>query len=321
MTAMPPIHRTRETAALVQSLLGEGPHPVSAVLACGVTRAQVRAALAAGTLVRFRHGVIGLPVHGGTGTEQDLLDDIERHVHEAAAILAAMDVEAFVARESAGLLLHQPAMRPGPRVPPLVHITSPRHGRILRGAHLRVADVPDEDRTMAYGLPLTSLARTALDLARFRPLPESLVVLDAALRQVPRRELYETLDRTPFVYGRAGLRRAIELADRRSESPLESASRGHFLDADLPAPELQAWVTDEDGLRHRLDFLWRKHLVIGEADGWGKLRDGNALRAEKTREDSLRRMGFLFVRWTSDELWRTPARVLKRLTDALRERQ
>lgn len=316
---MPPIHRTQETAAAVLSLLGEGPHPVAAVLASGLTRGQVRAAVEAGTLVRFRHGVVGVPIDRGLGSGGDPLAEREHHVALAVGILAAMDAEAWVSRESAGLLLHQPTMRPGPRVPEEVQITSARHGRIMRGAHLWIADVAEEDRYAAYGLPVTSVARTAIDLARFRPLPEALVVLDAALRSVPRRDLYGALDRTRFVYGRAGLRRAIEAADRLAETPLESASRGLFIEADLPRPELQAWVVDDDGRRHRLDFLWRTLRVIGEADGWGKLRDRKSLRAEKVREDSLRRMGYRFVRWTSDETWGAPQRVVTRVTEALRD--
>lgn len=313
---MPPIHRTRETAAQVLSLLGEGPHAVAAVLASGVSEGQLRAALRAGTLVRYRHGVVGVPHDGGGGA--DLLDELERHLATAIGILAAMGSDAHVSHASAGLFQDAPTLRPGPRVPDLVNISSERHGRVLRGAHLWIADVPAQDRDTAYGIPVTSVARTAIDLARFRPLSESLVVLDAALRRMPRRDLYECLDRTSFVYGRAGLRRAIAAADRLAETPLESASRGLFIDADLPPPELQAWIVDDDGVRHRVDFLWRRHRVIGEADGWGKLRDRESLRAEKTREDSLRRRGYRFVRWTSDETWGSPTRVVRRVAEALR---
>ena len=161
------------------------------------------------------------------------------------------------------------------------------------------------------------MARTALDLAIGRPLPESLVVLDAAAARLGPRALMAAYDRIGRVRGIGDLARAIRLADGRSESPLESASRGVMIDARLPRPELQQWVTDDDGRSWRVDFLWRGHRVIGEADGWVKYETIEDLRAEKVREDALRRAGWTIVRWTSDELWSTPMLVIARIARAL----
>jgi hypothetical protein len=114
-----------------------------------------------------------------------------------------------------------------------------------------------------------------------------------------------------------GLAEAISLADPRAESPLESASRGYLHEVQLPLPELQAWIRGADGRHYRVDFLWRDRRVIGEADGWVKYTDLSDLRDEKRREDALRAAGFVMVRWTSDELWRTPDTVMARLRSAL----
>jgi very-short-patch-repair endonuclease len=87
--------------------------------------------------------------------------------------------------------------------------------------------------------------------------------------------------------------------------------------AGLPAPELQAWVQGADGRPYRADFFWRKQRVIGEADGLVKYATIDDVRAEKRREDALRQAGYALVRWTSQELRRTPDRVMARLRHAL----
>jgi very-short-patch-repair endonuclease len=88
--------------------------------------------------------------------------------------------------------------------------------------------------------------------------------------------------------------------------------------AGLPSPELQAWVQGADGRPYRADFYWRERRVIGEADGLVEYGSIDDVRAEKRREDALRQAGFALVRWTSEELRRTPDRVLGRLRYALR---
>ncbi len=147
-------------------------------------------------------------------------------------------------------------------------MTAPRSGRLERGVLVREGLVDPRDRVVVDGVRCTSIARTALDLARGRPLAESLVVLDAAVQRVPVEDLTSAYGRLPGRRGLRALAEAMSLADPRSESPLESASRGVIIHAGLPLPELQAWLTGVDGRAHRVDFLWRAHRVIGEADGW-----------------------------------------------------
>jgi very-short-patch-repair endonuclease len=76
-------------------------------------------------------------------------------------------------------------------------------------------------------------------------------------------------------------------------------------------------VTGADGRSYRADFLWREHRVIGEADGMLKYTSIEDVRAEKRREDALRQAGYVLVRWTAEELRRTPDRVIARVLTAL----
>lgn len=310
--AVPPVHLTRETARHVAAALGLGPVLVGDVLASGVSKGRLRSAVAAGTLRKVRHGVVQVvELEAPVPVDDPYAVDRDR----AAATLASMGDEAMLGHATAQMLWQLPALRPGP-VDRDIWVVSSRHGEVQRGVHLRIGEVSDEDRAVVDGLRCTSLPRTAIDVARFRPLPEALVVLDAALRQVTISDLRDALDRHPMSYGRRGLEEALRESDARSESPLESASRGLMVVARLPRPLLQRTVWAE-GRAYRLDFLWDDAKVAGEADGWGKLQSVDDLRAEKVREDALRRRGLHVVRWTSDEVWRRPDAFVQRLRTAL----
>jgi hypothetical protein len=311
---VPPIHRPVETAERVRRLLGYGPHAVADVLALGITPGQLRAAVGAGTLRRPRRGVLSCPP--GPAPTSHLAAARRDHREQALAALVSFGEGTVVSHESAGLLLGIPTRRPG-ALPEQVDVTAPGQSRRRRGVHVHAGVVDRADRALVDGVLCTSLARSALDLARRRPLAESLVVLDAAVRVADPGELRAAYDRLAGGPGMTALAGALALADPLSESPLESASRGVLLTAGLPAPELQAWVRGGDGRSYRVDFRWRAQRVVGEADGWGKYVDLDVLRAEKRREDALRDAGLTVVRWTSDELWRSPADVVRRVARAL----
>ncbi|TAK70230.1 MAG: DUF559 domain-containing protein [Actinomycetota bacterium] len=222
----------------------------------------------------------------------------------------------------------------------------PRHADVRRGARsdllVRATNLPRRQRDTRLGVPTTSLLRTAVDLARGQPLPSALVPLDAALRQwilrlsdsqrgsansaleaasVPRARatdelaaIIATMARLP---GIRAVRRAAEDVDPKAETPLESLSRGRFLAAGLPRPVAQLAVHGDDGRTYRSDLGWPQYRVLGEADGALKYVDRADLLREKEREDSLRRAGWIVVRWTWDEILRRPEVVVRRILAAL----
>jgi very-short-patch-repair endonuclease len=73
---------------------------------------------------------------------------------------------------------------------------------------------------------------------------------------------------------------------------------------------------DEAGLIGRVDFLWRKHRIVGEADGRAKYDRPQVLWNEKRREDRLRAAGFEVVRWSWDDITHRPELVSERLLTA-----
>jgi hypothetical protein len=110
------------------------------------------------------------------------------------------------------------------------------------------------------------------------------------------------LDQLPRRAGRIKGRKIIELGDARTESPLESHSRAFFVSAGLPLPESQLEIRDGGELVGRVDFLWRDHRTVGEADGRLEYLDADSLYQEKRREDRLRDLGFEVVRWSFADL-------------------
>ncbi len=161
------------------------------------------------------------------------------------------------------------------------------HGRAL----------PADQVTVIRRLRVTDGTRTALDLARRLPLPAAVVAVDAALAAgIARRETLGDLLELEVGPFSGHARRAVALADGRSESPGETLSRLAIASHGLPAPRLQAWVRDSAGPIGRVDFLWPEQRVVGEFDGRLKYRRPEDLWAEKRREDRLRE-GYEVVRW------------------------
>ena len=185
----------------------------------------------------------------------------------------------------------------------------PQQQRPAQGVPARlVSQVPDHHLTSVRGAVVRTPARTAVDLARKGPALSAVVVLDGARRLgVSRAELEQVLDDCRGWPGVQQARRWVDFADGRAESALESVGRWRMHEAELPPPDLQVVVSDQDGPIGRTDFLWEAYRTIGEADGLAKYRcaDGTAdfarLRAEKLREDRLRDAGWEVFRFSWDE--------------------
>ena len=239
-------------------------------------------------------------------------DPAERHRLLVRATLAGLRRSAVVSHQSAAVLHGLPLWD----VPlDRVHVTrrppaSNDTGRVLR---CHVARLRDDEIEEVDGLAVTSLARTALDLARSLPHEAAVVALDAALRQgrlhhdVLRERLFDVAG-TP---GSRAAARAVDFADCRSESVGESRSRVVLHRWGVGPSSLQFEVRGEGGLLvARTDFAWEEHGLLGEFDGrvkYGRLlrpgqRPGDAVFEEKRREDAVREEGWGVTRWVWTDL-------------------
>lgn len=73
---------------------------------------------------------------------------------------------------------------------------------------------------------------------------------------------------------------------------------------------------DHAGLIGYADMAWRQLGVIGEADGLAKYDSRAVYLKEKIREDRIRALGFIVVRWTWDQIIRDSASVAARIRHA-----
>ena len=192
--------------------------------------------------------------------------------------------------------------------PELVCATYPRGRRgPMPGVHRHRARLFPGHVVRDGRILLSSAARTVVDLGRESGADAAIVAADSALRDglTTRSELAATLATCAGWPGVRAAARAIELADPRSESPLESLSRLRMSAAGLPAPETQVCILNRSGhFLGRVDFYWDEFGVVGEADGLGKY-DGELLspREEKVRQGRLEDCGLIFVRWGWADLW------------------
>jgi hypothetical protein len=194
-----------------------------------------------------------------------------------------------------------------------VHVT--RDGRTgghrRRTLHVHVRPLGADDVTTMDALAVTAVARTLADVARDESFAPAVAIIDAALRRhlVPPEELERAVDEAARSRGVRAARRAIAFADAGAESVGESRSRVLLDRARLPKPVLQ-WEVPGRRQLGRCDFGWPELRTVGEFDGWIKygrlLRrgqdPGDAIVAEKRRDDALRDAGFRVVRWVWDDL-------------------
>lgn len=176
------------------------------------------------------------------------------------------------------------------RIPPKTRLTRPDGYRRTTGrTDVAVAQLPEGHVVRINDVPVTSMARTVIDIARDRPFLEALVTADAALRRGLRREELEAvLAQMPRWPGTVAAAEVVRWADGRSESAIESVVRARFILLGLPIPQLQIWVEADGG--RRVDFLWEQVALVGEADGRVKYegRDGvRVLWDEKQRRDAI----------------------------------
>ncbi len=188
----------------------------------------------------------------------------------------------------------------------------------LPGIVLLPATIGRRDVIRLDGLRVTTLERTALDLARGCSLEYALVPIDHAYALgASKGKLIAARRRMHGWPGTRVLDRALAVADARAESALESMSRGAIIAAGLPHPVLQREVRGRSGRRWRADFVWEGAGVIGESDGFGKYSERGQFELEKFRDSDLRAAGWTVVHWTFEQMLLGDRPALRWLEQAL----
>ncbi len=287
--------------------------------AAGLTRAELRSLTRSGDLVRVWHGVYATR----PAVEWAQADPARGHALLAMAARTALGGDSVVSHHSAALI-HGLDLFPAASGP--VTLTRPPTRRCNRlksdGVVFHAAELPGEQTTTLFGVRVTTVPRTVVDLARVSSFMSAVVTADSALRTATHRADFTTkaaliaaCDACAGWPGIRQARRAVDFSDPRAESVLESCARVVFHERGLDPPELQFTITGPD-FRYTVDFYWAEHQVIAEADGTMKYSDAQRAIRQLERDQKLRDLGYRVVHFTWRELFQSPAAVIERIRKA-----
>jgi predicted transcriptional regulator of viral defense system/very-short-patch-repair endonuclease len=251
----------------------------------GLSDDAVRRRVRAGRLHRLHHGVYAV---GHTVLRSE--------ARRLAAVLACGEGAVLSHRSAAahwGLL---------PTGATRIDVTIPRTARAgdakIRLHHSR--SLGARDTTMHEGIPITSVARTLVDLAAtVRP-----DRLERALAQAERLQLYDhraitdVLARANGHRGKAALTRATAREPKLTRSGFEARVLNLIRAASLPEPLTNFLLTAPDHPRLEVDLCWPTHRLIVELDGYETHRTRAAFARDRARDAALEADGWRVVRFT-----------------------
>ena len=187
----------------------------------------------------------------------------------------------------------------------------PPDGLVVRNETLAEGEI-----TRAAGLPVTTVARTAFDLARHLPRRTALVRLDALMRAIrfPPEDVTTLAANHRGARGVRRLPRVLPFVDEGAASPKETWLRLLILDAGLPAPQTQIPICDGRGFLAVLDMGWKEYRVAAEYDGDQHRSDRQQYVRDQRRARRLSELGWLVVRVIKED---SEAEALHRIRQAL----
>lgn len=166
------------------------------------------------------------------------------------------------------------------------------------------------------GVPVTTAARTALDLACWYPATTGVAAIDALARATELKIADVELLAARY-RGRRGLEHArvsLDLVDPGAQSPKETWLRLVLLEAGLPRPQTQIPVSDEFGaVVAYLDMGWEDIKVAVEYDGDHHRSDRSQYNWDIKRLERLQGRGWIVVRVVAAD---RPADIVRRVRAA-----
>jgi predicted transcriptional regulator of viral defense system len=183
----------------------------------------------------------------------------------------------------------------------LIDVTVPSQNGRIRRAGIRVhrsGRLSAGEVTLRQGIPVTTVARTLLDLAD---------VLDrqALRRAVTEAEYLNRFDLTSLnavVQNNPGRRtaklmKAVEGKLHRTRSPLEDRFLRFIERWGVEEPDSGVWIEG-----YEVDFVWTRVGLVVELDGVAAHGTGAAVRRDRKKDRVLWRAGFRTMRLTGDAL-------------------
>jgi very-short-patch-repair endonuclease len=190
-----------------------------------------------------------------------------------------------------------------------IDVTTPDSRRSRKTIRAHASNLHPEDRTIHDEIPITSVARTILDLAAQLAKDQlTHLIEDADRKQLfDLRALDRAIARRPRVKGVARLKQVLNTyrgpADTRSK--LERDFRELVAEAGLPEPQFNVLVA---GLT--VDVYWPEWKLVVELDGEPYHKNPSAFETDRIRDATLQKVDLRVLRVTGDRLDNTPGAVL-----------
>jgi very-short-patch-repair endonuclease len=261
------------------------------LLSLGLREWQIRYRLQVGRLHRIERDVYAVG-HEHISTEGRWM----------AAVLSCGE-EALLSHRSAGALWGI-----APYTGSWIDVTAPTRRRSRGRLKLHRGRLDPRDKAIEDGIPVTSIARTVLDLAAIVDLRRVERALERAekLELFNLRELDEICARARGHRGLKNLNRALSLylPEDRTRSELERDLLELCREHDLPPPRVNQVVAG-----YEVDAWWPDAHLIVELDGWQHHRDRRAFERDRARDAELTLAGHAVVRITWRRLHDHPEQV------------
>lgn len=266
----------------------------------GLDRSAIRRRVAAGSL----H-----PLHDGRVYAVGL-DPLSVPGQYLAAVMACGSGAVLSHRAAAGLW----GLRPNSR---WLEVTATRGTAGVPGIRVHSTRMlAPQDSTVLDGIPVTSVARTLLDLSAVVNEPDLATAIDRAERSriFDLTAVVEVLDRANGRRGARALRRAIaayepstqkSVLERRFKALLETAP-------DIQTPSFNAAVEGEQAI-HEVDAFWPDRQLAVQLDGFEFHRTRRDRERDATSDADLELAGRRVMRLTWDDVAVHAERTLRRL--------
>jgi hypothetical protein len=173
-----------------------------------------------------------------------------------------------------------------------------------------------QDFTVHEGIPVTSVARTLLDLSGVVKAPDLATAIDRAERSgsFDLTAVVDVLDRANGRRGARALRRAIAAYEPSTQkSVLERRFKDLLRTApDIPSPAFNAAVEGEQAT-HEVDAFWPAQRLAVQLDGFEFHRTRRDRERDAESDADLELAGFRVMRLTRDDAAVHGERTLRRL--------
>jgi very-short-patch-repair endonuclease len=267
------------------------------LLAAGISARWIEQRLGKGLLIQAYRGVYRVG-HAAPSMEAAYM----------AAVLACGDGSVLRGRAAAcllGLIRSHPAPAP--------EVSAPKQRQIAR-IETRFERGGSRDRTTWKGIPVTTPARTIVDLAAVVSAGElARIVHEAGIRHgTTPEEIAEVLQRRPTSRGAATLREILFGDQGKLLSKLERAFIRLLKSAELPLP-----VTNRLAGGRLVDCRWPDQKLTVELDGYRYHRSRHAWERDRQREREAYARGDQFRRYTWGDVVERPEPSLRELRAVL----